>query len=212
VSESKWYYLDADRNQNGPVTAEVIRNALQAGSISEATLVWRDGLSEWRPLAQLLGELGMSTTAPPPPSASSADADADATFAYRPPNSRLEVTRVAVDDVVPEDRAEVVDGEVVRQERRAGDRVLAAERRRCDKPHREERERAREQADEVPPPRVAERRALARAAPSECPLGAMCGRLPVGKRFSDVLSFGRCGHVCGLLLRHTKAAGHNAFR
>jgi len=47
---------------------------------------------------------------------------------------------------------------------------------------------------------------------SDCPLWAMCGRLPVGKRFSDVLSFGRCGHVCGLLLRHTKAAGHNAFR
>jgi hypothetical protein len=40
----------------------------------------------------------------------------------------------------------------------------------------------------------------------------MCGRLPVGKGCLDVLSFGRCGHVCGLLMRHTKAAGHNAFR
>jgi hypothetical protein len=41
---------------------------------------------------------------------------------------------------------------------------------------------------------------------------AMCGRLSVGKGIFDVLSFGRCGHVCGLLMRHTKAAGHNAFR
>ena len=34
---------------------------------------------------------------------------------------------------------------------------------------------------------------------------------PIGK-FFDVLSFGRCGHVCGLFMRHTKAAQHNAFR
>ena len=27
-----------------------------------------------------------------------------------------------------------------------------------------------------------------------------------------VLPFGRCGHVFGLLVRHTVAAGHNAFR
>jgi hypothetical protein len=35
---------------------------------------------------------------------------------------------------------------------------------------------------------------------------------PFGKGFLDVLSFGRCGHVCGLFVRHTEAAGHNAFR
>jgi len=40
----------------------------------------------------------------------------------------------------------------------------------------------------------------------------MCGRLSVGKGFLDVLPFGRCGHVCGLLMRLTLAAGHNAFR
>jgi hypothetical protein len=34
------------------------------------------------------------------------------------------------------------------------------------------------------------------------PLCAMCGRLSVGKGFLDVLPFGRCGHVCGLLMRH----------
>jgi hypothetical protein len=43
-------------------------------------------------------------------------------------------------------------------------------------------------------------------------LCAMCGRLSVGKGIFDVLSFGRCGHVCGLFVRHTEAAGHNAFR
>jgi hypothetical protein len=40
----------------------------------------------------------------------------------------------------------------------------------------------------------------------------MCGRLPVGKGIFDILSFGRCGHVCGLFVRHTEAAGYNAIR
>jgi uncharacterized RDD family membrane protein YckC/Tfp pilus assembly major pilin PilA len=101
VSEPKWYYLDADRKQTGPVTADIIRSALQAGSIAESTLVWRDGMSEWRPIAQLAGELGISPTAPSPPSSSPSDANTDASFAYRPPNSRLESTRVVAGDVVP---------------------------------------------------------------------------------------------------------------
>ena len=54
--------------------------------------------------------------------------------------------------------------------------------------------------------------AVIRPRSAQCPLCAMCGRLPFGKGFLDVLSFGRCGHVCGLFVRHTEAAGHNAFR
>ena len=30
----------------------------------------------------------------------------------------------------------------------------------------------------------------------------MCGRLSVGKGIFDALSFGRCGHVFGLFVRH----------
>jgi uncharacterized RDD family membrane protein YckC/Tfp pilus assembly major pilin PilA len=76
VSESTWYFLDSDRKQQGPVAASVLREAQRAGRINEATLVWRDGLSEWRPLAQLAGELGLS--APPPPSPNADDGDAAA--------------------------------------------------------------------------------------------------------------------------------------
>ena len=39
----------------------------------------------------------------------------------------------------------------------------------------------------------------------------MCGRLPVGKGFLTVQLVG-CGHVFGLLMRHSMAAGHNALR
>ena len=31
----------------------------------------------------------------------------------------------------------------------------------------------------------------------------MCGRLPVGKGFFDVVHFGRCGHVFDLFVRHS---------
>ena len=48
----------------------------------------------------------------------------------------------------------------------------------------------------------------------QCPLSAMCGRLPVGKSFLEVLhGCGRCCHVSGLLMRRLPmAAGHNALR
>ncbi|HMB44103.1 MAG TPA: RDD family protein, partial [Luteimonas sp.] len=101
VSEPKWYYLDADRKQTGPVTADDIRAALRAGNIGETTLVWRDGLSDWRPVSQLAGELGISTSVPPPPLSSGSGANADAASAYQPPHSQLEFRRVAADDVVP---------------------------------------------------------------------------------------------------------------
>ena len=37
-----------------------------------------------------------------------------------------------------------------------------------------------------------------------CLLCAMCGRLRVGKSFLHVCSIGRCSHVFGLLVRHTR--------
>jgi NAD(P)-dependent dehydrogenase (short-subunit alcohol dehydrogenase family) len=46
-----------------------------------------------------------------------------------------------------------------------------------------------------------------------CRAIAVCGRLPVGKGFlRSSAMFGRCGRVFDLLMRHTNAAGHNAFR
>lgn len=42
---------------------------------------------------------------------------------------------------------------------------------------------------------------------------ALCGRLSVGKGFfRSSVRLGRCGRVFDLLMRHTYAAGHNAFR
>jgi uncharacterized RDD family membrane protein YckC len=82
VSAAIWYYLDAERKQNGPVAAEIIRNALRDGRISADTLVWRDGLVDWRPLQQLADELGLSPTSASP-SARSSDTNINAD--HRPP-------------------------------------------------------------------------------------------------------------------------------
>ena len=42
---------------------------------------------------------------------------------------------------------------------------------------------------------------------------AVCGRLSVGKGFlCSSARLGRCGRVFDLLVRHRRAAGHNAFR
>jgi uncharacterized RDD family membrane protein YckC len=95
VGESTWYYLDSDRKQHGPVAAAEIREALRAGRIGDATLVWRDGLSEWRPLAQLAAELGLSSTPPAPPDSSSVDPAVVVFNADRPAASRA-----AANDIV----------------------------------------------------------------------------------------------------------------
>lgn len=46
-----WYYV-RDGQQDGPHSDEAIQAFLNSGQISAATLVWRDGMDTWQPLAQ----------------------------------------------------------------------------------------------------------------------------------------------------------------
>ncbi len=67
---TQWYFADGNRHRQGPVSAEALADACRAGRINGRTLVWRDGLAEWRPLAEFIGELGLagldSPQQPPP--------------------------------------------------------------------------------------------------------------------------------------------------
>ncbi len=45
-----WYYT-RNQEQQGPVTEADLGNLLQAGTISAETLVWRDGMPDWKPLS-----------------------------------------------------------------------------------------------------------------------------------------------------------------
>ena len=64
-----WYYVAADGQRHGPMPATQLRGLVESGVIGSQTLVWRDGLAEWQPLAVMAAELGVAgPAAPPPPS------------------------------------------------------------------------------------------------------------------------------------------------
>lgn len=47
-----WYYV-ADGKQVGPVTDADFQNLLTAGTVTPATLVWREGMTDWKPYRQV---------------------------------------------------------------------------------------------------------------------------------------------------------------
>lgn len=63
---TQWYYADAGE-QLGPVDAATVADLARQGRIAPGTLVWREGWSQWRPLAEAAVELGMASQDAPPP-------------------------------------------------------------------------------------------------------------------------------------------------
>ena len=59
---SNWYYADAERQRQGPFTAEELAQRFHQGRLRLDTLVWRDGLAEWQPLRDFTGELALHQT------------------------------------------------------------------------------------------------------------------------------------------------------
>jgi len=59
-----WYYLENDQ-QRGPVTDTDMETLRRDGKINSATMVWREGMTEWQPLEQAIP----GTTAATPASA-----------------------------------------------------------------------------------------------------------------------------------------------
>lgn len=66
---ARWYYMDASRQQQGPVDTEALAALLQAGSLHWDALAWREGLAQWVPLREVAAELPVP---PPVPSAATA--------------------------------------------------------------------------------------------------------------------------------------------
>jgi len=54
---SEWYYADARRERHGPVDAGVIRDKFRSGELDLSTLVWCEGMMEWKPLSAMADEL-----------------------------------------------------------------------------------------------------------------------------------------------------------
>jgi hypothetical protein len=58
---SQWYYNDGGE-QRGPVTRERLTELLGAGKLDADTLVWQEGMSDWKPASALPG---FAAAAPP---------------------------------------------------------------------------------------------------------------------------------------------------
>ncbi|MEA9731350.1 pilin [Xanthomonas campestris] len=55
---SSWYYADGSRQRRGPVDVEALRDLYRDGLIALDSLVWREGMPHWSPLAACAAELG----------------------------------------------------------------------------------------------------------------------------------------------------------
>ena len=52
-----WYYSDAQRTQHGPVSAADLAALHTKGLLPAETLVWREGMSEWKPWREMIREV-----------------------------------------------------------------------------------------------------------------------------------------------------------
>jgi type IV pilus assembly protein PilA len=64
---SDWYYATVDGQRCGPLPAADLRALALAGTIGAQTLVWRDGMAQWRPLHERAAELELPALPPPLP-------------------------------------------------------------------------------------------------------------------------------------------------
>lgn len=72
MSNAEWFYADAGGQQQEPVDAETLQRLWREGRIHAQTLLWREGMAGWQPLASLAAELpwvrdaALAPVAPPP--------------------------------------------------------------------------------------------------------------------------------------------------
>lgn len=59
---TEWYFADGQQRQ-GPLPADEMRQRFQRGEISLTTLVWREGLPQWKPLSEAVDELQLQNLA-----------------------------------------------------------------------------------------------------------------------------------------------------
>jgi uncharacterized RDD family membrane protein YckC len=60
---SIWYYTDAERQQQGPLSTDELRQYFQREIVNPDTLVWRDGMLHWRALSELAEQLNLLANA-----------------------------------------------------------------------------------------------------------------------------------------------------
>jgi len=69
MSESQWHYLDAQNQQQGPITGAQLQALTAQGQIIQTTQVWTDGLEAWIAASQVEGLFAAPTEQEPAQSA-----------------------------------------------------------------------------------------------------------------------------------------------
>ena len=52
-NQAVWYVPDNDNQPAGPYASNQILEKLSNGQMPEATLCWREGMSDWQPLSEV---------------------------------------------------------------------------------------------------------------------------------------------------------------
>jgi len=58
---TEWYYSDAERRQQGPISADDLAALHARGELGPDALVWREGLDVWKPWKEMIGEVVAQT-------------------------------------------------------------------------------------------------------------------------------------------------------
>ena len=82
---SQWYYSDAQRQPQGPIEVADLLERQRRGLVNDDTLVWRDGLPDWRPWRELKHEVIGSVAAAGGPTSAWPVAGEDRESPYRAP-------------------------------------------------------------------------------------------------------------------------------
>jgi uncharacterized RDD family membrane protein YckC len=53
---SEWYYSDYERNRHGPIAASDLAELHHAGQLQPDTLVWREGMPQWRAWREVMAQ------------------------------------------------------------------------------------------------------------------------------------------------------------
>lgn len=69
-----WYYVDAQQQRHGPIEASAVAGLFRDGTLTRASLVWREGMQEWTSLINVAPELRLDMTPPPPHVSEATDA------------------------------------------------------------------------------------------------------------------------------------------
>lgn len=70
MSDTPWYYADAQRQRQGPLSSAQLQQLQEQGRIEPDTLVWRDGMSQWQPLQDVAERFGPAPLPAPAPAQS----------------------------------------------------------------------------------------------------------------------------------------------